>query len=148
MLQTKQRTLFSLAALALAASLVACDRPDAEPTVGQQVDRGLAQAERQVDSARDNVAQAGQQAGESIREAGEAVADKAKDAAITAQVNAELARDDRLSALRIDVDTVDGRVALNGTAPDAVSRERATELARSVDGVVAVENRLEVAPRS
>lgn len=81
-----------------------------------------------------------------------AMADKAadaiSDAAITVAVNAELAKDAQLSALRIDVDTVDGRVALAGTAPDEVSRDRATQLAQRVEGVKAVDNRLTVSPRS
>ena len=37
-----------------------------------------------------------------------------------------------------------GRVALNGTAPDATTRDRAKTLAAAVDGVVAVDNRLTV----
>ncbi len=76
--------------------------------------------------------------------AGDAIAEKASDMAITAKVNAALAADEKLSALKIDVDTQAGRVALTGTAPDAESRDRATTLARAVEGVVAVDNRLVV----
>jgi len=57
-------------------------------------------------------------------------------------VNAKLAADSGLSALRINVDTVGGRVALSGDAPDAAARDRATALVRSVDGVTNVDNRL------
>ena len=70
------------------------------------------------------------------------------DTAITTKVNAALAADDQLSALKIDVDTEAGNVELTGTAPDAASRERATTLAAAVDGVVTVENRLTVAKNS
>lgn len=125
--------------LALAASaalwLAACDRgaPPADPTVGQRVDQGIAQA-----------GEALRGAGDAVREAGQTVADSARDAAITAKVNAELARDDKLSALKINVDTVDGRVALQGKAPDASSVARATQLAAGIEGVVAVDNRLTV----
>jgi len=73
-----------------------------------------------------------------------AVADQASDAAITAAVKAELARDSQLGLLRIEVDTLDGRVVLRGNAPDAAARERATMLAGAVSGVVAVENLLAV----
>jgi len=72
--------------------------------------------------------------------AGDAVAD----AAITTTINGELAKDERLSAMDIDVDTSNGRVALKGTAPDEASKERATQLASTVDGVVSVDNQLTV----
>ena len=67
------------------------------------------------------------------------------DAGITVAVNAALAGDPKLSALKIDVDTSNGRVELKGSAPDDSSRRRATDLARAVKGVVAVDNRLVVA---
>ncbi len=70
------------------------------------------------------------------------------DAAVTVAVNAELAKDDQLSALRIDVDTRDGRVTLAGSAPNDAARERATVLAQGVKGVKSVDNRLAVAPTS
>ena len=66
------------------------------------------------------------------------------DAAITASVNAELAKDSKLSSLKIDVDTSHGHVALKGTAPDAASKERATQIASAVKGVTSVDNQLRV----
>jgi len=76
------------------------------------------------------------------------VADAVGDAAITVAVNAELAKDTQLSALRIDVDTLDGRVTLAGSAPNDVARQRATMLTQAVKGVKSVDNRLAVAPTS
>jgi len=72
------------------------------------------------------------------------VGDKVADAAITASVNAELAKDAQLSALKINVDTSAGHVMLRGTAPSPDARERATRLAMAVKGVTAVDNQLEV----
>jgi hyperosmotically inducible periplasmic protein len=72
------------------------------------------------------------------------VANKVGDAAITTLVNAELARDSQLSALRVDVDTVDGRVMLRGDAPNANARDRVTALAQRVDGVKSVDNQLSI----
>lgn len=66
------------------------------------------------------------------------------DSAITAGVKAQLARDAQLAALPIEVEAVDGRVALKGTVTHPTLRERATQLAQSVAGVVAVDNRLTV----
>lgn len=154
-LSTRPSFLVSTRSLAIAAAVVsafalaACDQqPPADPTLGQRIDQGVASAERKAEEVRADIEKAGAQAGQAVREASKGVAASARDAAITAQVNAELARDDQLSALRINVDTVGGRVALEGTAPDSASRERAEKLAAAVEGVLAVENRLSVAAKS
>lgn len=133
------------AALVAAGALAACDR--GEPTVGQQVDRAIAKVEKQVDQAKSEASTAATDAKQALGNAADAVTNKAQDAAITAAVNAELAKDVSLSALRINVDTVDGRVALRGTAPDAAARDRATMLAKAVSGVKSVDNLLEI-PKS
>jgi osmotically-inducible protein OsmY len=74
----------------------------------------------------------------------ERAGDAIGDAAITASVNAELARDNELSALGINVDTANGRVTLSGNAPNEAARERATQLASAVRGVTSVDNELRV----
>ena len=74
--------------------------------------------------------------------------DQVKDAAITAAIHAELAIAGKLGEINIDVDTIDGRVVLRGTAPDARAREEATRLAVSVEGVRSVDNRLAVSGES
>ncbi len=74
----------------------------------------------------------------------DAGANKTEDAAITATIKGELAKDRQLSRQVIDVDTAGGRVLLHGSAPDAVACERATRLAASIDGVRSVDNLLTV----
>ena len=74
----------------------------------------------------------------------DAVSIKVHDAAITASVNASLAKDPELSALKIDVDTSNGTVYLSGIAPDRDARRRASRIAESVEGVKSVENHLEI----
>lgn len=128
-------TKLTLATLATLALLGACNRNDEGRTVGQQVDGAVAKVENQAERAKDATTSAANQVG-----------DKAKDMGITAAINAELARDPKLSALSINVDTVDGRVTLKGTAPDTASRDRATSLAGAVSGVLAVDNQLNVTP--
>ena len=124
-------------ALALSmATLVGCSRED-NRTAGQQVDQTT---ERVGDATRDAAARAGN----AVENAANTVGEKVDDATITASVNAELAKDPTLSALRIDVDTSNGAVSLKGTAPDADARERATRLAQAVKGVASVDNQLEV----
>ena len=49
-----------------------------------------------------------------------------------------------VQVMRIDVDTQEGRVNLSGKAPDESSKTRATTLAKAVEGVKSVENRLVV----
>jgi osmotically-inducible protein OsmY len=96
----------------------------------------------------DAVANAPAKVSESTTAMADKVADAVGDAAITVAVNAELAKDAQLSALRIDVDTLDGRVTLAGSAPNDTARDRAAVLAQSVKGVKSVDNRLAVAPTS
>ena len=83
-------------------------------------------------------------AGEAIKEGARDAAGLASDVAITASVNARLAKDPDLSALRINVDTKDGAVTLTGPAPSQSAKDRAATLAREVDGVKSVTNNLSV----
>lgn len=136
-----------LTALAAAATLAACNRTDDGQTAGQKVDGAVAKAEKKADEVQADMRAAGEKAKESTAGAMDTVESKAKDAVITSSINAELAKDSQLSALRINVDTVEGRVALRGTAPDAASKDRATTLAQRVEGVRAVDNQLTVGPK-
>lgn len=136
-----------VASLAL---LGACDRPASDNraaddrTAGQRVDEAVARTERKADEVMADARQAGRDARQAAGDAAESVANKSRDAAITTEVKAKLARDERLSALAINVDTAGGRVVLRGSAPDADARSRATQVARGVDGVVSVDNELSV----
>ncbi|MEJ7929946.1 BON domain-containing protein [Ramlibacter sp. AN1015] len=71
-------------------------------------------------------------------------ADERSDMQLTARVNAQLAQDEELSAMRIDVDTNDGRVTLKGPVRSDEAKQRAERLAREVEGVAQVDNELEV----
>lgn len=75
---------------------------------------------------------------------GRTVGQNIDDANITAAVTAELARDQRSNLMRIDVDTNNGVVSLNGTVESAEQRARAVKIARSVSGVKRVINNLQV----
>lgn len=70
------------------------------------------------------------------------VGDAASDAALTAKVKTALLADDEVKGLRIDVDTRNGVVTLNGTADTAAHVSRAETVAKGVDGVKSVENKL------
>ncbi len=134
-----------LACTAAAAALLlgACNR-QSDQTVGEKIDGAVATAERKTEEAQAAASRATEQAAQKIENAADKVGDAISDAAVTASINAELAKDSTLSALRINVDTSAGRVTLSGKAPDATARERATRLATAVKGVTSVENRLEI----
>lgn len=129
------------AALATSALVVACGEQE-EATVGQRLDGAVADVQQSGTQMGNDARQAMQDMTNAGSEAADAVARGAADATITAKVNAALAADEQLSALSIDVDTTNGRVQLTGTAPNAEARARATTLAQAVDGVVQVDNRL------
>lgn len=68
-----------------------------------------------------------------------------KDAAITAKIKAELAENKLSSVMHIRVDTdQNGVVTLSGTAKTQAQADQAVSIARKVDGVVRVENRIRV----
>lgn len=70
-----------------------------------------------------------------------------KDSMITAKVKAELAKEKDVSALHIKVDTDNmGVVQLSGTAKSQAEADRAVEIARGVEGVVSVDNKITVNP--
>lgn len=66
------------------------------------------------------------------------------DATLTGSVKTKLATDKLSSLTRIDVDTTNGIVSLNGVVESAEQRARAQELASQVNGVNKVVNNLQV----
>ncbi|CAM3716131.1 BON domain-containing protein [Roseateles saccharophilus] len=69
-----------------------------------------------------------------------------EDSGITAKVRMALATDAVLAAVPIAVSTEHGVVKLEGQAPDAQARERATVVAAATLGVKGVDNRLTLPP--
>jgi BON domain/PRC-barrel domain len=66
------------------------------------------------------------------------------DATITASVKSKLAREKAATLLKVNVDTNEGVVELNGNVDSERTKLRATELARQVEGVRKVVNNLKV----
>jgi len=66
------------------------------------------------------------------------------DAAITASIKTDYLKDPDLSVLKIDVDTKDGVVVLNGMAGTADGKTRAEKIASAIKGVKEVRNHLTV----
>lgn len=69
---------------------------------------------------------------------------RGSDGAITARVKTALMADEQVKGLAIDVDTRDGQVTLKGTLDHEDQVTRALDVARAVEGVREVINRLGV----
>ncbi|MDB5742798.1 MAG: transport-associated protein [Polaromonas sp.] len=155
-----------VASLCVALSLAACQKPDDNQTPGQKIDAAIAKtgevaAEAKV-KAEQSSAQVKTKTEETFAKAGAALKDatqnaeasakvaaskaleKMDDMAITTAISAGLAKDPELSALKINVDTKDGAVTLNGSAPTPAAVERAGALAKTFNGVQSVSNKLVV----
>jgi osmotically-inducible protein OsmY len=166
-------TRIALAAAAAALSLAACDRDDMQRAdrAGAEVGR---RADAAIAKTKDALVDAGHATKRTLGEAGQRIdnatsadrkpadaaananasndhADTGKqaraalgDAAITASIKAGFIADRDLSVLKIDVDTKDGVVTLNGLADTAQAKERATKIAQETKGVHEVRNHLTV----
>ncbi|MDB5931247.1 MAG: transport-associated protein [Polaromonas sp.] len=155
-----------LASLSLAFAMSACNKPEDNQTVGQKIDSAIARTGQAVEQAKEKSEKSGEQAKvkteETFAKAGEALKnatqnaessakvaagkaiEKMDDMAITTAISAELAKDPDLSVLKINVDTKDGAVTLNGSAPTEAARERASAVAKTFSGVQSVNNKLVV----
>ena len=75
-----------------------------------------------------------------------AAAAEAPDPWLTTKVKLSLLSSEGVDGLDVNVDTVDGRVTLHGTAATASERAQAEQLARQVQGVREVRNLIQVVP--
>ena len=68
-----------------------------------------------------------------------------KDSLITAKIKAKMAKDKQVSAMHIKVDTDKaGVVQLSGTAKSQEEADRAVAIAREVEGVTSVDNKIQI----
>jgi len=70
------------------------------------------------------------------------------DSTITASVKAKLVGDKTANLTRIDVDTTNQIVTLNGIVESVDQKTKAEQLARQVDGVKSVKNNLQIQKKS
>ena len=131
-MNTRLMTITAIAAVAATMGLAGCDRGSRD-SARNTADETVAQVDQKA-----------RQVGNEMKSGTQRMGDKMDDAAITASVKTEIAKDSDLSALRINVDTDKGRVALKGTAPTPAAKEHATTLAAGVKGVTGVDNQLTV----
>ena len=143
-MKTIQKSAIAASAVAVLLALGACGQKQDDTTVGQKVDSAVNKTEQVAGEVKTDASNAAHDAKVAIQNTGEKIAEKLDDATITAEVNAGLAKDATLSALKINVDTRDGKVTLKGPAPSTDARNRATEIAKAVKGVSTVDNQLTV----
>ncbi|EJE49691.1 putative periplasmic or secreted lipoprotein [Acidovorax sp. CF316] len=147
--QTAQRSTHRIASVlavsALALGLAACSKTE-DATVGQRLDSAVGRTEQAATDARIKAEAAMQNAETKVQQGSQTAMEKIDDATITAQVSAGLAKDPDLSAIKINVDTVNGSVTLNGPATTPAAKERAETIASAVKGVTSVNNQLTVTP--
>ena len=96
------------------------------PTVGQKMESAADKVASATDKATVNAAAA------------------IDDATITTKVKAAVLAEPGLQSLKIDVDTKDAVVTLNGTVESPALKERATQIAQNVGGVRQVVDKLVV----
>ncbi len=109
-----------------------CDRKE-DTTAGEKVDNTIANTEQEAKTAANTVENKAESVGQTI-----------DDAAITTALKGKYVLDDELKAHDINVDTVNGVVTLTGAAPSQAAIDRATSIAKTVDGVKDVQNQLTV----
>jgi len=122
---------FSMTVLAAALAGVAlfgagCSDRDSTDTVGQKVDRTANKMATATDNATAKAAAA------------------IDDATITTKVKTAVLAEPGLKTLQIDVDTKNGVVTLAGTVDTPALKDRAQQVAQSVNGVQSVNNNLTV----
>ena len=77
----------------------------------------------------------------------ETIGEKIDDAVITSKVKVDLMNNSATSALKTEVDTVNGVVTLTGEANSMAEKNLATEIARKTKGVMRVNNQMIVKPK-
>jgi hyperosmotically inducible periplasmic protein len=123
----------------------------------EKVDQNLEEARKNLDSAGREIGKGVQEGAERVggalekgakkfeAEVGPVAEDVLNDAGVTARVKAKLIADPEVAGFQIDVDTLDGRVTLNGKVSSADQKAEAEKLARHTDGVTEVVNLIQVA---
>ena len=145
-LQARRPLLALACSAAVLLALTACNKADDGKTVGQSIDSGIAKTEQAAKDAGNAMKEASKDAQATGSQASTTMGEKIDDITITATVSTGLAKDPDLSAIKINVDTKDGVVTLNGPAPSAGAKDKATEIAKQVKGVTSVNNQLVVTP--
>lgn len=127
------RPMLALICAALLLGAAGCSDERGGKTVGQRIDSG-------VDATKEKLAESK----DAIKDGTEKAVTAVDDAAITTKVKAEIMRDPNLKLTDINVETNRGVVVLSGMVDKPQDAERAVQIARAIDDVKSVENKLAV----
>ncbi len=123
-------------ALGASVALVACERTD-KSALRSDAKKLAEDSGTAARNAARSVEQGAKQAADTARQI-------AGDAAIAARVKTALLAAKDVKSADVSVDAFQGKVILRGTVPDAEQIALAAQVARAVDGVKSVDNRLVV----
>ncbi len=129
------RAMVAAIAVALALGVAACQKNEPQPApekFGQNLQPPSPPIERAADATPGNVDQS------NVEQAGKAL----DDAAVTAKVKSALIAEPNLKSTTINVDTTAGVVTLKGTIDSQDTRQKAEQIATTVEGVRSVRNEL------
>jgi len=135
----------AMGAVVASLALAGCSKPDQE-AAKDSAEQKVAQVDQKARELGADVKSAARDMSQEAKSGAQQMGDKVDDAVVTASVKTEIAKDSELSALKINVDTSGGNVALRGTAPSMAAKEHATTLAGAVKGVTSVDNQLSIEP--
>jgi hyperosmotically inducible protein len=119
------------ACLSAGLGLAGCENEGGAEEAGRKMDQAAESAGNQLEATK-----------ESMGEKAETAGNYMQDSAITAKIKAEILAEPALKVFQIGVATTDGVVTLSGTVDSQLSLERASEVARNIQGVKSVENNL------
>jgi hyperosmotically inducible protein len=137
--KVQNRVLVSAVAAALALGFAACGEKPSSDRVGQNLERGNA-VTPPPNRATDATPRPDSVTGDRMADARKAI----DDATLTTRVKTALIAEPDLKSLTINVDTMAGVVTLKGTANSQESRQKAEQVASSIEGVRTVKNELVV----
>ena len=103
-----------------------------------ELQKAGAEIKPQLESAGQKLKEAAKRTGDQIKAA------EASDSGITGTIKTKYVAEPGLSALKIDVDTHDGVVTLNGVVKDEEAKQRAEKGAAALKGVKSVRNHLTI----
>lgn len=121
-------------ALLAALAIAACERSE----------QAKERSEAAWKEAKQTAAKAAEEVKQKTKEAGDTTKQIAEDTAVTAKVRTALLAEKNVKSADIAVETFQGKVILRGSVPDRSQAELAEKVAKAVDGVKALDNRLTV----
>lgn len=123
------------ASMMIASGLVACDKPGPAETTGKKIDQTTENVSNAVSNTVDKV-------DNTISKKGAAAGQAIDDTKITAMVKSNLMNEPGLKSLKLTVTTLNGVVTISGSSNTSANREKAIQIAKAVDGVKSVTNKI------